>query len=657
MNMKFASLSLAAAILAESSTAQIPSHPKRLRSFSVEQVTDDLETASDFPPGYFSMPKSMSVSISMPMSMPVSAILFGTEQELDSAIKPSKRAKSKSKKPPNPPGPPTVDVPGLGMIVGQDRPDDTSLVEFLGIPYAKAPTGPLRWQPPQEYDGWDGTFEATDYGKACTGLARGMDGKPNGQTTGDEDCLFLDIIAPQAALDAGKKMRSVLVYFHEGGFLRGSGSEYASEMAALVASSGGEVIGVLVNYRLGVFGLLGGRDVGASTGGAGSGNFAIMDQRMAMSWVKSNIRVFGGDQNDVTIFGHSAGGQSVLHHLVQPQSFSLYNKAIIQSGTYDQTSISLDEADIIFNTMVGAVAGFFQQNGMIPPQCTDPAQKVACLNLVPAGLMYLIGTNVFDSFRPVLEGYPSSTIPILLPTVDGVSLPDSPSKLFETKQYNNNVPVIIGSTLDEYSYFLERDGIVSPLLTEDEFDKLVPYSEMTPEMLAEVKEVYANVTESENYSKFYGTHVRYAGGTIPFLGHCSDRWLARTLVAGGTPAVYTYQFSQEPNLRSADFASHISDIPYTFDRVPADSPYNPNLGKIMSAYWYGFATSKHNKPKLTKAAKELGGIKWHEFTEDEETTLIFEAGGVRMQEDLDKEACDWQFEQFQARGGFPTFMP
>ena len=175
--------------------------------------------------------------------------------------------------------------------------------------------------------------------------------------------------------------------------------------------------------RLNVFGFLGSSEVAARTKGGGAGNFGIQDQRAAIAWTKAHIGAFGGDGDDITIFGESAGGNSVINHLAQPASFGLYTKAIIESGAYDLGAEPMASAQASYAKLLTAA------------KCSD-------LDCLVAKSPLEVGT-ANEAGAGAGGG----------PVVDGVSLTDTPVGLIEKKTYNNKVPVIIGSNRDEAAFF------------------------------------------------------------------------------------------------------------------------------------------------------------------------------------------------------------
>ncbi|GAA1663422.1 carboxylesterase family protein [Glycomyces endophyticus] len=204
---------------------------------------------------------------------------------------------------------------GLGALQGAT---DGAVRSWLGVPYAAAPEGDLRWESPQPAAAWEGVREATAFGPACAQGAANMPTVPSEE----EDCLYLNVYAP----DSHRGDRPVMVWFHGGGNSYGAGSQY--DPSRLVEE--GAVV-VTVNYRQGLFGSMAhpALDEGGATT---SGNWGLEDQQAAMRWVRENAEAFGGDDRNVTIFGESGGGYDVCAHLTSPTSAGLFDKAIMQSS-------------------------------------------------------------------------------------------------------------------------------------------------------------------------------------------------------------------------------------------------------------------------------------------------------------------------------------
>lgn len=205
------------------------------------------------------------------------------------------------------------------------------VASFKGIPFAAAPVGDLRWRPPQPPARWTGVRQAAEFGSDCM---QGRFGPPPAAAAGaptarvpSEDCLFLNVWGPASATPGARL--PVMVWIHGGGFMGGSG---ASPGTSGVQFAKQGVLLVSINYRLGRFGFFAFPASSQERPDETKGNYAYMDQIAALQWVKRNIAAFGGDPNNVTIFGFSAGGVSVHSLLASPMAHGLFHKAIAQSG-------------------------------------------------------------------------------------------------------------------------------------------------------------------------------------------------------------------------------------------------------------------------------------------------------------------------------------
>ena len=213
-----------------------------------------------------------------------------------------------------------------------------TMAVFKGIPYAAPPVGELRWREPQPLAPWPGVRDATRPGSACVQNPKGLASflSPLAAAYGaqyqsdpvasSEDCLYLNVRVPQWPPQRGLP---VMVWLHGGSNLLGSGSQSAYDGASLVAHG---VILVTVNYRLGVMGFFSHPELTAASPHHSSGNYALLDQLAALEWVRNNIRQFGGDPGNVTLFGESAGAIDVGMLLASPLSTGLFERAISESG-------------------------------------------------------------------------------------------------------------------------------------------------------------------------------------------------------------------------------------------------------------------------------------------------------------------------------------
>ena len=228
---------------------------------------------------------------------------------------------------------------------------------FLGIPYGAPPVAEQRWREPQPAASWSGTREATAYGATCSQTAVG------GMPSSTEDCLFLNVFAPEHVPSAPLP---VMVWLHGGAYIFGSGG--APYQGDKLVQSGNVVI-VTVNYRLGSIGFFAhpALTAEAKQRGTAPGNFGLLDQRLALQWVRDNIAAFGGDSSNVTFFGESAGANSVCLHLMSEGSRGLFQRAIVESGLCLKPALTLAEAEAAGERYAAAMG------------CSDPAQALTCL--------------------------------------------------------------------------------------------------------------------------------------------------------------------------------------------------------------------------------------------------------------------------------------
>ncbi|MGH2586914.1 MAG: carboxylesterase/lipase family protein, partial [Dehalococcoidia bacterium] len=218
---------------------------------------------------------------------------------------------------------PVVRTP-YGQVAGEQR---DGVTVFRGIPYARAPLGELRFRAPQPPEPWSDVRDATRFGPIAMQNPSPMDtifGAVQ-RPAMSEDCLSLNVWTP--GLDDGR--RPVMVWIHGGAFVGGSGSTPWYDGTAF--ASRGDVVVVTLNYRLGALGFLHLADLGGDAF-AGSGNVGILDQVAALRWVRESIAAFGGDPENVTVFGQSAGARSIATMMSMPNPRGLFDKAILQSG-------------------------------------------------------------------------------------------------------------------------------------------------------------------------------------------------------------------------------------------------------------------------------------------------------------------------------------
>lgn len=450
---------------------------------------------------------------------------------------------------------------------------------FQGIPYAAAPTGALRWQPPIAPARRTAVRDATKPGLRCIQDIRA---DPDFGLATSEDCLNLTVWTPRAATPRSR--RPVMVWIHGGGFLNGSSDIYNARRLA----TRGDIVVVTVNYRLGALGFLAHPALAGVDGAVG--NYGLADQQAALRWVRDNIAAFGGDPGKITIAGESAGAMSVCDHLVAPESYGLFRAAIMQSGPC-QAQAALPEAQRIsvgFAALVGCGAA-------------DSAAR--CLRDLPADRLQAgppyarIGPNVLTGPVTGTQRLPAS--PLTMAATGGPA----------------RVPVLIGSTADEFTIFaattyLRRGGIPGyRSLLADAFGDEAPA-------------VAANYPPSRHD----GTWPAYAAAVGDGVFACPIDGLARGLAR--RQPVYAYEFNDrtapapEP-LRAVPFAlgaGHALELRYLFEMGGAP-PLNRDqrvLADQMIAYWSRFVA--------VGAPDVEGQPHWPAFTPDHPQRLSLQTG-------------------------------
>jgi para-nitrobenzyl esterase len=444
-----------------------------------------------------------------------------------------------------------------GPIKGTVTP---GVAEFLGIRYAAPPTGDLRWRPPQSPTRWVAPLDATQFGNVCPQF-----GLPD-TIPSEEDCLFLNVYVPISnGTDFSGQDYPVMVWIHGGGLETGAGSFY--DPTPLVKQ--GKVIVVTINYRLDALGFLAHPALGA-------GNYGLMDQQFAMSWVRQNIAAFGGNPHNVTIFGESAGGLSVLSNMASMTAAGLFNRAIAESGIYYGLLVfpSLTDSENSGEKFAND-AGC---GGLTASLTAD------CLRSLPPSTLLANEADIENGF-----GY-------LLPDIDGHVLTQSPDTAFETGQFNR-VPVIDGTNHDEYRWFIvDLFDLSTGPITDTEYVDLVNLVFESSASAVLVEYPLANYPSPD---LAYATLITDAAFSCSALH--TDRALSQYV------RTYVYEFADEnappvfptafiPPFVVPQGSEHFSEIQYLFElpfygepTVPF-TPGQQRLSKTMIRYWTNFAT-------------------------------------------------------------------
>ncbi|MGO4518224.1 carboxylesterase/lipase family protein [Terriglobus sp. 2YAB30_2] len=419
---------------------------------------------------------------------------------------------------------------------------------FLGLPYAAPPVGNLRWKAPEPPSAWSGTRDATKFGHRCQQWHI-WDDYIFTDAGPSEDCLYLNVYTPAAAKQGSKL--PVMVWIHGGGFLAGAASEPRYTNPALVAKG---VIVVTLNYRLNVFGFLASEDLAREQGGH-AGNYGFMDQVAALRWVKANIAAFGGDANNVTIFGESAGSFAVSALTVAPSARGLFHKVIGESGAFFGSTIPMTAA----NERAKRDQAFVAALG---------ANNLEELRALPAG--------------KILEATQKQSGIGFSAVVDGAFLPESLPDAYAAGR-QTHVPSIIGWNRDE------RAGTLSKDMTAEKWKAYAKehYGAKADEFLA----AFPASTDEQA--------IRSADDftTNGFIAMGAWRWAEAQSKTGQSP-VYRFRFDRpapaEPLHPTGKYAFHSTELEYVFGTLDVRQgatwqSADRKLSDEVVIYWTNFA--------------------------------------------------------------------
>lgn len=464
----------------------------------------------------------------------------------------------------------------VGALLGVTGEGGTSL--FLGVPFARPPVGDLRWRAPQPVD-WAGERAATVAGPACLQAPLGWNDKDAARSS--EDCLYLDVSTP--ALDPAAR-RPVMVWIHGGANWAGSGD---GVVRSNLARQG--VVVVSVQYRLGVFGFLSHPALSAEGGGS-SGNYALMDLITALRWVHDNIAVFGGDPANVTLFGHSAGGQDVGLLMLTPQARGLFARGILESGTpgfgFPPRTLAQNEAiGVDLARRAGATGA------------ASGARELAALRRAS-------GPDLLDAAKGLTAPIDDQSFIWTQAVVDGTVLPFAPDVLLAQ---DGAAPMIVGDSAREIALFgADPDRARAWIRTQP-------------------------IADADALLRAYGLNRSPSPAPDPVNGdiatrvatdrmfRCPANHVAKRRTARGG-RVWRYEL--EVAAPGAAAVSHGSELAYVFER---------REGPPLQAYWLNFArTGDPNGPGLPL---------WPTYGKPGRY-LAFTAGGPVARQGLALTACE-----------------
>ena len=463
---------------------------------------------------------------------------------------------------------------------------------FLGIPYAKPPIGRLRWTAPQPADRWEGVRDATAFGAACAQVP-----DVSIAPTTSEDCLFLNVYAPAATRSDSLP---VMVFVHGGGFYGGAANIYGGAGLSEVGPS----VVVTINYRVGSLGFFAHPDLDRERAAEPSGSDGIRDQQLALRWVQDNIGGFGGDPDNVTVFGESAGGSSACIHLVSPGSRGLIQRFILQSGVCTSSPSRGIEA-------LPREAMYALTQGMAEALCPGDSDVLGCLRRLPATEVLGWGPSAISDatnvrWKPTIEGA-------------GGVLPQHPDELIAGGNFNRG-EVIVGTNKNEYTLFALGGG--NPA-TVAEMRSLVEqeYGALADEVMA----LYVP-TPAVEASQAYTTLM------TDVMFRCASRGFARALSAQDA-TVYLYSFEEGA-------AQHTDELIYVFGPHHYGggllggfaSLFPPPLIDAIQSYWSNFAyEGDPNDGEL---------LSWTRYEAASDQHLVL-ANPPAVASGLQREACDF----------------
>ncbi|HEY2364890.1 MAG TPA: carboxylesterase family protein, partial [Polyangiaceae bacterium] len=417
-----------------------------------------------------------------------------------------------------------------------------------------------------------------------------------------EDCLYANVWAPEADV----KKAPVFVWIYGGGFTIGSGGDRMYDGENIVRQTGAIV--VTFNYRLGALGWISHPDLAAEEGVATSPSQGFLDQQAALAWVHANIAAFGGDPENVTIAGESAGGISVCTHLAAPASWPYFHRAIIESGVcFSSALFATPQTANDQGTRLATALG-----------CTTPGSIMSCLRAAPPEQLI--------SALPTREAEFGATGDSFGPVVDGAAIPMIPLDAIESGQFAK-VPTILGTNVNEgdlFMYLWKVDTNAAPTPADVRASLAALFSAAQVDQIATKYGVDADAPTAFSHIITDGVFA------------CPTRRTARALAAAGVPA-FLYQFTYPyvvPAI-SGVVMSHSFEIPFVFQNGflgGALSDPDLALADQVDGYWFRFAAKGD--------PNDASAVAWPAYTEGADTNITLDAA-ITTNVGLKKDACDF----------------
>ncbi len=460
-----------------------------------------------------------------------------------------------------------------GAVRGQQLDDGSTL--FRGIPFAAPPTGKNRWRAPQAVKPWPGVRDAIRRAAPCMQSSFGWNATDAASSS--EDCLYLDVHTPK--LDTAAKL-PVMVWIHGGANRAGSAGDYAASTMV----QGGVVL-VAIQYRLDVFGFLSLPELTKDSPTRSSGNYALLDQLAALRWVHDNVAAFGGDPNQVTLFGQSAGAQDVGLLMLSPRSKGLFIRAIEESGT---AGFGLPPRTLQQNEALGA-----QILRLASARSAAELRDMSAQRLLEASLQLDPPQIEDDSFI------------WLQSIVDGYVLPDTPEHILRSGK-QQPVQLMLGTNATEFPMF--RGAANARHAVEIAFGK----------NSAEALRAYG-IAHDEAVSESLATRI-----AADIMFRCPAAFVAATHERAGHP-VFQYEFNVTPV--NGGTPIHSSELSYVFGGLAL--PKNPEVK--LQDYWVRFAKTGDPNPS--------GEVQWPRFGSSR-SYIEFSDTGLTAKQQLGGSICN-----------------
>lgn len=491
--------------------------------------------------------------------------------------------------------PPVVSTPA-GWVRGIARPGGGA--EFLGIPYAEPPVGDLRWRAPVPAKPWQGIRDARSFGAPCAQPILG-DWNRRDALASREDCLYLNVIVPEWPLN---KTLPVMFWIHGGANTGGSGGGSLYNGGTLVSHG---VVLVTINYRLGVFGFLAHPALTRESKHHASGNYGLMDQILALQWVHDNIARFGGDPNDITVFGQSAGSMDISL-LMASRARRMFQKAIEESGTAVAVP-SLAQAE---RSGVALAAALDAPSG-------------------DAGIAHLRKIHA-QALIMRIDALPQAKQPDLGPDVDGGVLTESPARVYASGR-ESPIPLLFGTTTRE-----ESEPVPTAQLRDFIGEQDGPFA-------AETLAIYG-LDHGEG-----ATDPEYGDAAAQIEADGNFRCPALLEASWHTAAGHVaYEYELDHAIPGHPFAIHSGELPYVFGFFPKTgnltghfTATDRHLAELIQTYWTDFA--KTGNPNSEHVPQ------WPSFGEAHNYIQFRQDGSVVMDHGLRQTQCAVYRKVFMAR--------